>query len=192
MKIRNVFDEIYKGVNINTSQSEEFSQEIYTFNRDALQYANLLETKLEKVVVNKQIKPKYVVQGRDIIISIKKPYKAATLQRKIDKKIVVPNNFVILKFNEEIRNKYSYIFLTNYLDRIGLKKYADENKIDNELSVEDIKNIELPDIPKTKQMSISNLLNNINERSSLYSRLLENDSEIVRYVINKIVGDNND
>jgi hypothetical protein len=52
--------------------------------------------------------------------------------------------------------------------------------------------IELPDIPKEKQMTISPLLNAINERSASYSKILENDDQIIKYAISKITGDKDD
>ena len=63
-----------------------------------------------------------------------------------------------------------------------------DNKINGNLSIEDIKNIDLPDISKEKQMTISKLLNNINERSAIYSNILDNDDKIVRYAINGVIG----
>ena len=93
-------------------------------------------------------------------------------------------------------DKYSYIFVANYLEKIGIEKYVEENKINErsnkELTLLDIKNIELPDISKDEQMKISNLINNINDRSAIYSTILENDDQIIKYALNKVVGDSND
>ena len=57
---------------------------------------------------------------------------------------------------------------------------------------EDIENINLPDISKEKKMTIYKLLNNINERSAIYSNILDNDDKIVRYAINSVIGGNDD
>ncbi len=87
---------------------------------------------------------------------------------------------------------YSFIFVTNYLEKIGIDKYVKEKNIDGNLTISDICDIELPDIPKEQQMKISHLINNINERSSIYSTILENDNQIIRYAIKEVIGDNND
>ena len=67
-----------------------------------------------------------------------------------------------------------------------------KDRPNKELTLADVKNIKLPDIPKTEQMKISSLMNNINDRSSIYSSILENDDQIIRYALNKVVGDNSD
>ena len=53
-------------------------------------------------------------------------------------------------------------------------------------------NIELPNIPKEKQMKISKLMNLINSRSAMYSTILENDDQIIKYALNEVIGGNND
>ena len=87
---------------------------------------------------------------------------------------------------------YSYIFVTNYLEKYGIAKFVKERNITGNLSKADIEEIELPDIPKEKQMTISPLLNAINERSASYSKILENDDQIIKYAISKITGDKDD
>ena len=89
-------------------------------------------------------------------------------------------------------DKYSYIFVANYLENIGIKKYIEDNNLTGNLTKEDIKNIELPNIPKEKQKTISPLLNAINERSAIYTNILNNDEKIIHYAINSIIGDEND
>ena len=38
-------------------------------------------------------------------------------------------------------------------------------------------------------MKISTLMNDINDRSAIYSTILENDDEIIRYALKKVTGD---
>ena len=87
---------------------------------------------------------------------------------------------------------YSYIFVANYLEKIGIDKYIKENNLSNsDLTRTDINFIELPNISKEEQMKISELMNLINDRSAIYSTILENDDEIIKYALNEVVGDNN-
>ena len=195
MLIKDAFEEIFTGFNMNNSQSDDkYTQDIYLIQKDTIQYVNIIENKLIKKRVNYNIKNKYIMKERDIIISLKKPYKVGTYKYKINKTVVIPNNFIILRgINMDL---YSYIFVSNYLEKIGLEKYYLKNKINErtnkELSLEDILNIELPDISKEEQMKISNLMNKINERSAIYSTILENDDQIIKYALNKVIGDQND
>ena len=191
MKIKDVFKEVIVGYNINnTAVNDEYSKLYKTLQKDSIQYTNVIKSKLVDKVFSSDIKDKYFIRGRDILIFVKKPYRVGTYIWNDDLKIVIPNNFIVLRgINMDY---YSYIFVANYLEKIGISKYVKDNKITGNLSIEDIKNIDLPDIPKDRQMSISRLLNNINERSAIYSDILENDDKIIRYAINSVIGDNDD
>jgi len=191
MLLKDVFEDMFTGFNLtNSTGNDKYIDEVYFIQKDSIQYTNIISNKLIKRTLACGIKNKYFMQGRDIIISLKKPYKVGTYQYDTKKKIIIPNNFVVLRGIN--RDLYSYIFVANYLEKIGIEKYVTENKITKDLTVEDIKNIELPNITKEKQMKISELMNLINERSAIYSNILENDDEIIKYALNKVVGDTND
>lgn len=192
MQIKDIFPEIFTGVNLNIGNSrEESTREIYTLIKDSIQYTNIIEKKLVKKTINIDVKDKYKMYDRDIIISLKKPYKVGTYRFIKHKEIIIPNNFAILRNIN--RDKYSYIFVANYLERIGIDKYIKEhpNRRNEDLSIAEVKEIELPDISKEEQMKISNLVNKINERSALYNNLLENDEEIIKYALNEVMGGKN-
>ena len=191
MKIRDVFDDVIVGYNINnTVVNDKYSKLYKTLQKDSIQYTNVISSKLVDKVFSSDIKDKYFIHGRDILIFVKKPYRVGTYMFNDDMKIVIPNNFIVLRGINMLY--YSYIFVANYLEKIGIDKYVADNKINGNLSIEDIKNIDLPDISKEKQMTISKLLNNINERSAIYSNILDNDDKIVRYAINSVIGGNDD
>lgn len=195
MLVKDVFKEVYTGFNMNNSaSSDKYVKDIYFIQKDSIQYVNIIEKKLIKKRVGFDIKSKYLLEGRDIIISLKKPYKVGTYRFDAKKSIVIPNNFIILRgINMDL---YSYIFVANYLEKIGLEKYVNEKHVNErankELLLEDVMNINLPDIPKEKQMKISKLMNLINSRSAMYSTILENDDQIIKYALNEVIGGNND
>lgn len=187
MKIVDAFDEIRTGVNLKNPvlQNEGEKIDAKTFKKNALDYGLLLEDKLVSFPIFGKIDNKYFMQPRDIIISTKKPYKVATYPYTTKNKIIIPNNFIVLRGIH--MDDYSYIFVTNYLERIAMKKYFKDKTSD--LSKVDIEKIELPDIPKVKQMKISELMKNINKRGVYLSNLISNDNEIILYALKKIVGD---
>lgn len=191
MKLKNVFEDIIVGYNfINASVKDEYSKVYKYLQKDSIQYTNIIESQLIERTFTGEVKKKYFVQPRDILIFVKKPYRVGTLSYEIKEDIVIPNNFIVLRgINMDI---YSYIFVANYLENIGINKYIEENNITGNLTIEDIKNIELPDIAKEKQMTISPLLNAINERSAIYTNILDNDNKIINYAIKSIIGEEND
>lgn len=191
MKIKEVFDEIIVGYNqTNATVDDNYSKIYKTLHKDSIQYTNIITSKLIDKAFSSNIKKKYFVQGRDILIFVKKPYRVGTCIKSDLPEIVIPNNFIILRgINTE---KYSYIFVANYLEKIGIEKYIEDNKFLGNLKIDNVKEIELPDISKEKQMTISPLLNAINERSAIYSNILDNDDKIINYAINSITGDKND
>lgn len=191
MRLENAFKEIFTGLNINTKTSLKSNdyKEYNTFLKEALQYSRILDNKIKITKVYCDVKDKYFMKDRDIIISLRKPYKVGTyLKSPESKKILIQNNFAILRGID--MEKYSFIFVSNYLERIGINKFL-EGKENDSFSLEDIKNIELPDIPKEEQMKISKLMNSINERSCLYSKILENDDQIIKEALNRVIGGNN-
>lgn len=190
MKIKDVFEEIFTGYNMTNATGNNDPREVYLIQKDSIQYTNIIENRLIKKRITTDIKTKYYMQPRDIIISLKKPYKVGTYRYNNSKKIIIPNNFIILRGIN--RNLYSFIFVPNYLEKIGIQEYVEENNITGELTVENIKKIELPDISKIEQMKISELMNNINDRSSIYNNILENDDKIIKYALNTVIGEKND
>ena len=191
MKIKDAFHEIFNGYNLtNAKVDDRYVKDIYTMQKDSIEYTNIIESKLIKKRFSDDIKKKYYMSDRDIVIYVKKPYKVGTYRFNNNLEVVIPNNFIILRGIK--MDLYSFIFVTNYLEKIGIDKYVKEKNIEGNLTISDICDMELPDIPKEQQMKISNLINSINERSSIYSTILENDNQIIRYAIKEVVGDNND
>ena len=191
MKIKNAFNEVFTGYNLTNARIDDrYVKDIYTMQKDSIEYTNIIENKLIKKRFSDNIKKKYYMSDRDIVVYVKKPYKVGTYRFNNNLEIVIPNNFIILRgINMDL---YSFIFVTNYLEKIGIDKYVKEHNIEGNLTIGDICDIELPDIPKDQQMKISNLINSINERSSIYSTILENDNQIIRYAIKEVIGDDND
>ena len=191
MKIKDVFEDVFTGFNINTLTTDNNFAKFYnTLQKDSIQYTNIIESKLIEKKIGTNIKKKYIMQPRDILIFIKPPYRVGTYSKTNDLNLIIPNNFIVLRgINMDL---YSYIFVTNYLEKYGIAKFVKEKNITGNLSKADIEEIELPDIPKEKQMTISPLLNAINERSASYSKILENDDQIIKYAISKITGDKDD
>ena len=191
MKVKDVFEDIFTGFNINSLKTDNnFAKYYKTLQKDSIQYTNIIESKLIEKKISTDIKKKYLMQPRDILIFVKPPYRVGTYLMQNDLNLVIPNNFIVLRGID--MNLYSFIFVTNYLEKYGIEKYVKENNITGNLSKVDIEKIELPDIPKEKQMTISPLLNAINERSATYSTILENDEQIIKFAINNVIGDKND
>ena len=191
MKIKDAFEEVFTGYNIaNAAVKDKYSKMYKTLYKDSIQYTNIMDSRLIEKAFTGEIKKKYFIKPRDILIFVKKPYRVGTYNHEVREDIVIPNNFVVLRgINMDY---YSYIFASNYLEKVGIKKYIEDNKFVGNLTVGDIREIELPDVSKEKQMTISPLLNAINDRSAIYTNILDNDEKIINYAIESITGDDND
>ena len=188
MLIKDVFKEIIVGYNItNSTTKNDYAKRYKTLQKDSIQYTNIIKDKLIEKNFTSEVKDKYFMKPRDILIFVKRPYRVGTYTYDDDIELVIPNNFIILR-NIDM-DKYSYIFVANYLEKVIMDKFKNDDTKKGNLSIGEIENIELPDIPKDKQMTISPLLKAINKRSAIYSNILENDDKIIRYAINSIVGD---
>ena len=188
MLIKDVFKEIIVGYNItNSTTKNDYAKRYKTLQKDSIQYTNIIKDKLIEKNFTSEVKDKYFMKPRDILIFVKRPYRVGTYTYGDDIELVIPNNFIILR-NIDM-DKYSYIFVANYLEKVIMDKFKNDDTKKGNLSIGEIENIELPDISKDKQMTISPLLKSINKRSAIYSNILENDDKIIRYAINSIVGD---
>ena len=188
MLIKDVFKEIIVGYNLtNSTTKNDYAKRYKTLQKDSIQYTNIIKDKLIEKNFTSEVKDKYFMKPRDILIFVKKPYRVGTYTYDDNIELVIPNNFIILR-NIDM-DKYSYIFVANYLEKVIMEKFKEDNTKKGNLSIGEIEDIELPDIPKDKQMTISPLLKAINKRSAIYSNILENDDKIIRYAINSIVGD---
>ena len=191
MKIKDVFKEVIIGYNIsNARMDDNCVKDVYVLQKDSIEYTNIIERKLITKRISDEIKPKFFMSENDIVIYTKKPYIVGTYCFKKESDVVIPNNFIILRgINEEL---YDFIFVANYLEKTGIDNYVQEHNIQGNVTKEDIKDIELPSISLEKQHKLSNLINYINERSSIYNKILENDDQIVRYALKEVIGDNDD
>ena len=190
MLIKDVFKEVITGYNINNAAINDKYSKIYkTIQKDSIQYTNIINSKLIDKRFSGNIKPKYFLQNKDILIFVKKPYRVG-IYKENNNDIIIPNNFIILRGLDQ--TKYNYIFITNYLEKIGISKYIENNNYINNLTVDDVKKINLPTISLENQNKISTLLNSINERSSIYTNILDNDDIIINYALNSVIGNNND
>ena len=189
MKVKDVFKEIINGFNLSNASTDPIYAKTYKLlKKESIQYSNVIEKNLEEKKLSSKIRDKYLMKPRDILISIKKPYRVGTFTHDPEKlNIVIPSNFIILRgINMDL---YSYIFVANYLEKIGIRGLDGQ---EGNLKISDVEKIELPDIPKEKQMTISPLLQAINERSATYSNILTNDAKIVEAALHKVMGDKND
>lgn len=136
------------------------------------------------------IDDKYFLKKEDIIISLKEPYMAATISSDLEDKVLIPNNYAVLR---NINNKkYNYIFVTNYLNLIAINKVLEKKKKLNntsDLTLTEVKEISLPDIPLTKQETLINLFEAINGRAIYYEMIMDNDKKIIEYALKEVLGD---
>lgn len=191
MKIKDVFQEIIVGYNLNNAtMNDKYSRFYKTLQKDSIQYTNIIPERFIEKKFSSEIKKKYFLVERDIIIFVKSPYRVGTYTHIDLPEVVIPNNFIILRGID--MDLYSFVFVANYLEKIGLKKFVEENSFHGNLSIEYIKDLELPNIPKEEQLKISPLLKAINNRSAMYSKILANDEKIALYALNSVLGESYD
>ena len=134
MKLKDAFEEIFTGYNMtNAIGNNKDIKEVNFINKDSIAYTNIIPKRLILKQVTTDIKNKYYMKDRDIIISLKKPYKVGTYRFNRSINIVIPNNFIILRGIN--MDKYSFIFVANYLEKIGISKFVKEHDITGDLTV---------------------------------------------------------
>jgi len=81
MLVKDAFKEVFTGFNMtNAVGNEKYVKDVYFIQKDSIQYTNIIEKKLIPKRISIDIKNKYIMKERDIIISLKKPYKVGTYE----------------------------------------------------------------------------------------------------------------
>lgn len=188
-KIKDVFEEVFVGVNLSTCSNTKEKKDVYTFKKDNIlygsilynnfgyskfknreQYKQLSTNDLLKIKVP-NIKDKYYLRYGDIIISLKKPYRVFNNIITSSDNIIVTNNYIILrKIDSE---KYYAPYIAYFIENIGiLEMLIETDKRNTELSLENIRNIELPNISKKEQ------IDKYIEIKVLIKRILQSENRI--------------
>ena len=160
--------------------------------KDSMKSSKFMESRFEDIKLPFQLEDKYFLQKGDIIISLKEPYMAAAVTTEYETKVLIPNNYMVLRDIDE--DKYNYIFVVNYLNLFGINKLVKKNeKLDiySDLTIEDIKKISLPNISLEKQKSVTTLCSAINRRAVYYETIMDNDKKIIEYAMKEVIGDKN-
>ena len=192
MLIREAFDYRKCGMDINKKQATrpDDLMNVKKIQKSAMQSSKFLESRLIDVSLPYTLEDKYFLHEKDIVISLKDPYCAAALSYLPKNKILIPNNYVVLR--DINTKKYNYLFVVNYLNLIGIKKILKRNKdedIHTDLTLADVEDISLPNISLAKQESILKLCDAINERNIIYETIKDNDRIIIEKAMKELVGD---
>jgi len=188
MKIKKIFKEINKGLRIEYDNRVE-PIEAYLVDTGLVDSCVINYTKngLEKIYMD--VKDKYFLKPNDIIIATIPSSTTAHVGycSSIEDKVIIKKNLIILR-NPFDNNKYNLEFIAEYLENYGIKDYYDNVKKNKEaLTIEDVEDIDIPEIDITKQEELIKAIHPINERSRLYNKLIQNDMEIKKYLMNEVI-----
>ncbi len=160
--------------------------------KDSMKSSKFITSRFVDIKLPAVIDDKYFLQDEDIIISLKEPYIAAAMSETLEEKVLIPNNYVVLRNID--KEKYNYIFVVNYLNLFGINKLINKNvknDIYTDLTINDIKSIVLPNISLEKQETVITLCNAINQRAVYYETIMDNDKKIIEYAMKEVLGGRN-
>ncbi len=188
MKIKDIFRDIFKGVRIefdNTVEPfESYLVDTSTVDNCVINYS---KNGLEQIHMN--VKDKYFLKPNDIIIATIPSSSTSHVGycSSIEDKVIIKKNFIVLRnpYNEGL---YNLEFIAEYLENYGIKDYFDNVKNNREaLTKEELEDIEIPNLDINKQNELMKAVHPINERSRLYNKLIQNDTEIKKYLMNEVI-----
>ena len=189
MKIGDVFSYIKNG--IDTKKISGRVSEVVVFKKilkESMKNVKFIESRFSEAErLNHNIDSKYMLHKDDIIISLKKPYKVACLSQELDYNVLIPNHYIVLRNIDS--SKYNTLFVANYLNVVGIDNLINELDNQRDLTLYDIENIKLPDIPLSKQENMMNLCDSINEKAVCYEKIMDNDLKIIEHVMMEVLGD---
>jgi hypothetical protein len=189
MVIKDIFREIFKGVRIEIdNRFEPFDAYLVDTSSVDNCVINYSKNGLEKIQMD--VRDKYFLKPNDIIIATIPSSTTCHVgyASSLEDKVIIKKNFIVLR--NPYNDNYNLEFIAEYLENFGIKDYYENIKKNKEALVkEDIENIRIPDIDRSKQDELMKTIHPINERSRLYNKLIHNDTEIKKYLMSGVIED---
>jgi len=187
MRLKDIFKDIYKGVRIETDNSQE-PLDAYVIETKDVEACGINYTKPEEPIKMK-IKDKYFLRKDDIIIA-SIPSQATNhvgyCSEIENEKVIIKKNFFILR--NLYKDNYNPEFIAEYLEYFGIEE-AKKNKSNNSFATIEIEEIEIPEIPIEKQNELVSIFKPINSRNNLYRKIINNCNAIKKIMILEVIKD---
>ena len=187
MKLVEVFKDIFKGVRIENDKSIA-AINAYVIDLKDVDSCVINYKREEAMSIQMKVKDKYFLKPKDILIGIipsgTTSHVGYCQELNDNELVIIKKHFIVLR--NPYNDNFNLEFIAEYLENFGIKKIFDNTPF-RELTLEEIENIELPNVPLEKQEEIVNLIHPINERSRLYNKLIQNDIQIKKYIMNEAI-----
>lgn len=186
MVLKEIFKDIYKGLRVESDSSTD-GKEYYVIYTKDVGNCVINYSKDSIKTLNTNVKDKYLLKEGDIIIA-SIPSNATChvgyCSSVDDDNVIINKNFIILR--NPISDQYNLEFIAEYLEGIGIKDFYLNNRKDKEgLTIPEVEEIVIPDVSIQKQDELMSLIKPINERNRYYNKLIENDMEIKKYLMDE-------
>lgn len=191
MKIRDIFKEQYKGFGVEKEGKAE-PYKAYLIDSKDVENCNINFSESNLKDVTMTYKESHFLKPGDIIVSTRISSSSCHVGLLTNypvtcevKRIIPKKNFIVLSgCNLDL---FDPAFVANYLEYIGINKFFEDKGKDVAISLEDVKDIEIPKVSLDNQKDLTELLNPINKRAFLYNRMIKNDIEISKFALNKVI-----
>jgi len=188
MKVKDIFRDIFKGVRIEINNKID-SFEAYLVDTSVVDNCVINYAKNGTEKIQMDVKDKYYLRTNDIIIATIPSSSTSHVGYCPDidsDKVIIKKNFIVLR--NPYNDKYNLEFIAEYLENTGIKDYIENIKKNKEaLTIQDIEEIEIPEIDIDKQNELMEAIHPINERSRLYYKLIKNDIYIKKYLMTEVI-----
>ena len=189
MVLKEIFKDIYKGLRIESDSSTD-GREYYVIYTKDVGNCVINYSKDSVKFLNMNVKDKYLLKEGDIIIASipsNSTCHVGYCSSLDDDNVIINKNFIILR--NPVSDQYNLEFIAEYLENIGIKEFYLNNRNDKEaLTIPEVEDIVIPDVSIQKQDELMSLIKPINERNRLYNKLIENDTEIKKYLMDEAMG----
>ena len=189
MVLKEIFKEIYKGLRIESDSSTD-GRDYYVIYTKDVGNCVINYSKDSVKCLNMNVKDKYLLKEGDIIIASipsNTTCHVGYCSSLDNDNVIINKNFIILR--NPVNDNYNLEFIAEYLENIGISNYFLNNRNNKEaLTIPEVEDIVIPEISIQKQNDLMSLIRPINERNRLYNKLIMNDMEIKKYLMNEVMG----
>ena len=188
MVLKEIFKDIYKGLRIESDYSTE-GKEYYVIYTKDVGNCVINYSKNSIKCLNMNVKDKYLLKEGDIIIAhipSNTTCHVGYCSNLDDDNVIINKNFIVLR--NPVNDNYNLEFIAEYLENIGISDYFLNYRNNKEgLTIPEVEEIVIPEVSVQKQDELMSLIKPINERNRLYNKLIENDKEIKKYLMNEVM-----
>jgi len=166
------------------SVDTNIDKKYYYIPQKALSYNYLDDSKFEPLFLDEIIEKRYLARCKDIIMKLTPPYDAAIIDFQRED-VLIPSNFAIIRTKNDFISVFLYYILNGNNVRKQIKRLVEGSNIPV-IKINHLRDIQIKNVNRYKQIKYSQLFNLLDYRSELLDRKREIEETLKNDILSKL------